>query len=317
MTITEKNNIFLSAWYNATYDYIMMDSIREDGLPFGSVPTFHHFAYIMMGLYPDNTIFKKFMEEQNMFKHVNERGVFQGIFNHTLWEAKMASYFGTYLADIPDETNYYQTEIKKGDIILVNLKNQQRGDVLPQMYVGDGYMIGHTCYELEPISNIVDSPLTETGTTLVGVLRYNFNRLDSQTPSGVKDIEIWEDFWDEEYVDLNTFSYNQDHGHTAARELIADIDITDNIVSIDTDISPIPTLQDFSEIWLLNDCLVCFKDHIAKEKEYTKNSKFLKSFRTCAGVGYLRYNWTLRFDKLKYDTIKNYLESESISYEFI
>ena len=93
MTITEKNNIFLSAWYNATYDYIMMDSIREDGLPFGSVPTFHHFAYIMMGLYPDNTIFKKFMEEQNMFKHVNERGVFQGIFNHTLWEAKMASYF--------------------------------------------------------------------------------------------------------------------------------------------------------------------------------------------------------------------------------
>ena len=58
----EKNNIFLSAWYNAVYDFMMMDSVTKDGLPLGACPTFHFYANIMMELYPDNTIFKKLFE---------------------------------------------------------------------------------------------------------------------------------------------------------------------------------------------------------------------------------------------------------------
>ena len=43
----EKNNIFLSAWYNAVYDFMMMDSVTKDGLPLGACPTFHFYADVM------------------------------------------------------------------------------------------------------------------------------------------------------------------------------------------------------------------------------------------------------------------------------
>ena len=316
----EKNNIFLSAWYNAVYDFMMMDSVTKDGLPLGACPTFHFYANIMMELYPDNTIFKKLFEKENLFKHASHRGIFQGIFNQTLWETQLALYFGTYWTDIQDETKFFQTDIKKGDILLIHLKNSPpeiQMNVTPQLYVGDDYMIGHCGYELENINIIEKSELIEKESALVGVLRYNFNREDFYTPTGEKDIAIWEDFWNEEYHSLNTFSYNQNHSSTATRELIGDIDIVDNIVNINTDISPIPYLQDFSEIWLLDDCLCCFRDLISKENEYARNSKLLPSFNTCGGVGWTRYNWTLRFNTSRYNIIKNYLESNNFSYKQI
>ena len=58
MLQTEKNNIFLSSWYNAVYDFMMVDSVRDDGVPLDSIPLFHFFANIMLKIYPDNTIFK-------------------------------------------------------------------------------------------------------------------------------------------------------------------------------------------------------------------------------------------------------------------
>jgi hypothetical protein len=319
MIETEKNNIFLSAWYIAVYDFMMHDSVNDNGFPLSISPIFHFYANIMMGLYPDNTIFKKLLEKENVYSPDNN-GIFQGIFNQTLWEAQIASYFGTYWADIEDETKFYQTDIKKGDILLVHLKNsppEMQMNMAIQVYLGDNCILGHDGYELEELSIIEKSVLTEKGSTLVGVLRYNFNRTDSYTPAGAEDIAIWEDFWNESYTNLNALSYNQDHSLIAKRELLADIDIVDNIVSINTDISPVPVLEDFFEIWLLDDCLCCFKDFIPKENEYIKNLKSLPAFVMCGGVGYGRYNWTLRFNASKYNTVKNYLELNNISYKKI
>lgn len=68
MLQTEKNNIFLSSWYNAVYDFMMVDSVRDDGVPLDSIPLFHFFANIMLKIYPDNTIFKKFLKDENLYE---------------------------------------------------------------------------------------------------------------------------------------------------------------------------------------------------------------------------------------------------------
>ena len=70
MPQTEKNNIFLSAWYNAVYDFMMVDSVRDDGTPLDSIPIFHFFANIMMEVYPDNTIFKNLTLEERQKKFI-------------------------------------------------------------------------------------------------------------------------------------------------------------------------------------------------------------------------------------------------------
>ena len=43
MLQTEKNNVFLSSWYNAVYDFMMVDSVRDDDAPLDSIPLFHFF----------------------------------------------------------------------------------------------------------------------------------------------------------------------------------------------------------------------------------------------------------------------------------
>ena len=200
MLQTEKNNVFLSSWYNAVYDYMKMDSVRDDGVPLDAIPLFHFFANIMMEVYPDNTIFKKFLKEEDLYEIKNKQHSSHYLQpgNQTLWDTRLASYFGTYWSEIQDETKYFQEDIKKGDIFLIYTKNsppqiQQR--YIPAIYIGNNYMLGHCGYELEHINVIEESSLTEKYSSLAGVLRYNFNRTDSHTPSDTKDIEIWEDFW--------------------------------------------------------------------------------------------------------------------------
>jgi hypothetical protein len=165
--------------------------------------------------------------------------------------------------------------------------------------------------EYEPIENIKKSVV---GSKLKWVLRYNFDRTDTEIPSGADDILIWEEFWGESYVSMNNLSHDKTHRSFHKRELVANID-TDGTIT--TDISPVPTLSDFIKIYLLKDSLVCFKEFIQVENEYTKNGEYLASYPSTAGEGWYRYNWTLEFDDNKYSDIENHLKNNNLQYKVI
>jgi hypothetical protein len=298
-TIT-RNNIFLTAWEETLIQTCFHDNC---GSPL------HFVGEIINKLYPDNNTF-------NSFDEVSADISTKMSSNNTLVENIFFRYWGTHFYDPADQDTYFTNDIKCGDIFCL-IHEKLPSDFIPNtsihVYVGDGYFFNWNMGEYEPIENIKKSVV---GAKLKWVLRYNFDRTDTKTPSGADDIKTWEEFWGDDYVSMNNLSYDKNHRSELcfARELVASIDTNGTIT---TDISPVPTLSDFFKIYLLKDCLVCFKEFDSVENEYTKNGEFLKSYPATAGEGYYRYNWTLEFDESKYTDIENYLKDNNLQYKVI
>jgi len=295
-TIT-RNNIFLTAWQETLEQTCFYDNC---GSPC------HFVGEIINSLYPDNNTF-------NSFDEISADLSVKMSSNNTLLENTFFRYWGTHLYDPADQDTYFTNDIKCGDIFFLiheGLPSDFIPNITPHVYVGDDHFLNWNMGEYEPIENIKKSIM---GSKLKWVLRYNFDRTDTKTPSGADDIKTWEDFWGEDYVSMNNLLYDKNH-RIFPRELVASIDINGTIT---TDISPVPTLSDFFKIFLLKDCLVCFKEFDSVENEYTKNGEFLKSYPSTAGEGYYRYNWTLEFDESKYIDIENYLKDNDLQYKVI
>tara|TARA_B100000809_G_scaffold38860_1_gene34017 strand:+ start:3341 stop:4258 length:918 start_codon:yes stop_codon:yes gene_type:complete len=293
-----RNNIFLSVWEETLRDTFFTKSC-------GSPLSF--LFNLIDELYPENSVFSLWNENAEDF-------ALKLSANNTLWENIVLNCLGTCCYDHTDEDEYFSSDIKAGDMFLIvhqNLPSDYIPNVTPHIYIGDGHFFNWNMGEQEPIENIKKSVM---GAKLKWVLRYNFDRTDTKTPSGAEDILTWENFWGESYVSMNNLSYDKNHRDTSQRELVASIDINGTIT---TDISPVPTLSDFFKIFLLKDCLVCFKEFDSVENEYTKNGEFLKSYPSTAGEGYYRYNWTLEFDASKYTDMENHLNTNNLQYRVI
>ena len=109
----EKNNIFLAAWYNSLTSYILVPFSFD--MKINSIFTF--FADIMLSLYPNNTTFSKFLQEEKKLEKCG-RSFSYGTPNHTLLENRIALHWGTYLTNISNEEKYFNSDIKCGDIFL-------------------------------------------------------------------------------------------------------------------------------------------------------------------------------------------------------
>ena len=259
---------------------------------------------------PDNTIFNSL--DNCVFDEISIP-LLTSCSNNTLWENILFKYWGTYLYDPADQDTYFTNDIKCGDLFFLiheKLPSDFIPNVTPHVYVGDDHFLNWNMGEIEPIENIKKSVM---GAKLKWVLRYNFDRTDTKTPSGADDIKMWEDFWGDDYVSLNNLSYDKNH-RIFPRELVASININGTVT---TDISPVPVLSDFVKIFLLKDCLVCFKEFDSVENEYIKNGEYLPSYPSTSGEGFLRYNWTLEFDASKYTDIENYLKDNNLQYKVI
>jgi hypothetical protein len=307
-----RNNIFLDAWE----DTLLETFLKQDSC--GMVT--HFISNIMNNLYPGNNSF-------NTFDDVSEDFSEKLSSNNTLLENIFSRYWGTYLYEYEDQDTYFSSDIKCGDIFFLNHEGLP-WDYVPKislhLYTGNGYFFNWNMGEQEPIEHVKKSTI---GAKLEWVLRYNFDRTDTKTPSGADDIKTWEDFWGESYVSMNNLSYNKNH-RVFPRELVASID-TDGTIT--TDIEPVPALSEFVKIFLLKDCLCCFKEFerkieegtesmqyvFGKENEYSKNGEYLPSYPATAGAGYFRYNWTLEFDQNKYTDIENYLKDNNLQYKVI
>ncbi|MAT09116.1 MAG: hypothetical protein CL707_08455 [Chloroflexi bacterium] len=299
-TIT-RNNIFLTAWEETLEQTFFQD---DCGSPC------HFIGTLIKRLYPDNTIFNSL--DNCVFDEISIP-LLTSCSNNTLWENILFKYWGTYLYDPADQDTYFTNDIKCGDLFFLiheKLPSDFIPNVTPHVYVGDDHFLNWNMGEIEPIENIKKSVM---GAKLKWVLRYNFDRTDTKTPSGADDIKMWEDFWGDDYVSLNNLSYDKNH-RIFPRELVASININGTVT---TDISPVPVLSDFVKIFLLKDCLVCFKEFDSVENEYIKNGEYLPSYPSTSGEGFLRYNWTLEFDASKYTDIENYLKDNNLQYKVI
>ncbi len=298
MTTISRNNIFLDAWEDTLRNTFFQETAC------GMVT--HFISNIMNNLYPGNNTF-------NTFDNISEDLSEKLSSNNTLLENTFSRYWGTYLYDYEDQDTYFSSDIKCGDIFFLN-HEELPWDYIPRvslhLYTGNGYFFNWNMGEQEPIENIKKSTI---GAKLNWVLRYNFDRTDTKTPSGADDIKTWEDFWGESYVNMKNLSYDKNH-RIFPRELVASVDIDGTIT---TDITPTPSLSDFVKIYLLKDCLCCFKEFVGKENEYSKNGEYLPSYPATAGAGYFRYNWTLEFDPAKYSEMENHLNDNNLQYKVI
>lgn len=102
-------------------------------------------------------------------------------------------------------------------------------------------------------------------------------------------------------------------------EIEATLTIVDNDFVFTSDIEPVPSLSEFSEIHLQPSELICTFDpsiqgYERKTYYHTANNATLLSLVSCAGQWAEDYIWYFDFDEAIYTDVKTLLEAKSINY---
>lgn len=102
-------------------------------------------------------------------------------------------------------------------------------------------------------------------------------------------------------------------------EIDASLTIVEGDIELSADIVPIPALEEFDLINLMEDYLICSFDstlhETKREYKYAANNVTLPSLVSCAGQWAEDYVWYFDFDKDTHDQVKAILDEKSINYQ--
>jgi len=102
-------------------------------------------------------------------------------------------------------------------------------------------------------------------------------------------------------------------------EIDASLTIVEGDIELSADIVPIPALEEFDLINLMENYLICSFDstlhETKREYKYAANNVTLPSLVSCAGQWAEDYVWYFDFDKDTHDQVKAILDEKSINYQ--
>ena len=102
-------------------------------------------------------------------------------------------------------------------------------------------------------------------------------------------------------------------------EIEATLTIQEGDIELSADIIPIPALEDFDTIDLMEEYLICSFDstlhETKREYKYAANNVTLPSLVSCAGQWAEDYVWYFDFDESIYDQVKTLFDEKGITYQ--